>query len=84
MWTTPPCLALFHSPYFALTFHRFLDGETSPHMYHIYIYIFRRFLNGETSAKLLQEKKIRIWDGNSSREYLDSIGLTEREEGKLA
>jgi dihydrofolate reductase/thymidylate synthase len=41
------------------------------------------FLNGETSAKLLQDKKIRIWDGNSSREYLDSIGLTEREEGDL-
>ena len=31
----------------------------------------------------IQDKKIRIWDGNSSREYLDSIGLTEREEGDL-
>jgi dihydrofolate reductase/thymidylate synthase len=41
------------------------------------------FLNGETSAKLLQDKGIKIWDGNSSREYLDSIGLTEREEGDL-
>lgn len=41
------------------------------------------FLNGETSAKKLQDKKVRIWDGNSSREYLDSIGLTEREEGDL-
>jgi len=41
------------------------------------------FLNGETSAAKLQEKKIRIWDGNSSREYLDSIGLTDREEGDL-
>jgi dihydrofolate reductase/thymidylate synthase len=41
------------------------------------------FLNGETSAKKLQDKKIRIWDGNSSREFLDSIGLTEREEGDL-
>ena len=41
------------------------------------------FLNGETSAKKLQDKKIRIWDGNSSREYLDSIGLTQREEGDL-
>ena len=33
--------------------------------------------------KLLQEKNVRIWDGNGSREYLDSIGLTEREEGDL-
>ena len=41
------------------------------------------FLSGDTSAKTLQDKKIRIWDGNSSREYLDSIGLTEREEGDL-
>ena len=41
------------------------------------------FLNGETSAKKLQDKKIKIWDGNSSREFLDSIGLTEREEGDL-
>jgi len=41
------------------------------------------FLNGETSAAKLQEKKIKIWDGNSSREFLDSIGLTHREEGDL-
>ena len=41
------------------------------------------FLNGETSAKKLQDKKIKIWDGNSSRDYLDSIGLTDREEGDL-
>ncbi|KAL0891516.1 hypothetical protein Bca101_015499 [Brassica carinata] len=26
---------------------------------------------------------IYIWDGNASREYLDGIGLTEREEGDL-
>jgi len=37
------------------------------------------FLSGDTSAKTLQDKNIKIWDGNSSREYLDSIGLTERE-----
>ena len=41
------------------------------------------FLSGDTSAATLQEKGIKIWDGNSSREYLDSIGLTEREEGDL-
>lgn len=39
------------------------------------------FLRGETDAKVLQDKKVRIWDGNSSREYLDSIGLTENKEG---
>mmetsp|Transcript_4409 Transcript_4409/g.14161 ORF Transcript_4409/g.14161 Transcript_4409/m.14161 type:complete len:525 (+) Transcript_4409:78-1652(+) len=41
------------------------------------------FLSGDTSAKSLQDKGIKIWDGNSSRDYLDSIGLTEREVGDL-
>ncbi|XP_047316365.1 bifunctional dihydrofolate reductase-thymidylate synthase-like [Impatiens glandulifera] len=41
------------------------------------------FISGSTNAKVLQEKGIRIWDGNASRDYLDSIGLKEREEGDL-
>ncbi|XP_009612175.1 bifunctional dihydrofolate reductase-thymidylate synthase [Nicotiana tabacum] len=41
------------------------------------------FISGSTSAKVLQEKGIHIWDGNASREYLDSIGLKDREEGDL-
>jgi dihydrofolate reductase/thymidylate synthase len=41
------------------------------------------FVKGSTSAKELQDKNVKIWDGNSSREYLDSIGLTEREVGDL-
>jgi len=41
------------------------------------------FIRGSTSAKELQERNVRIWDGNSSREFLDSIGLAEREEGDL-
>lgn len=41
------------------------------------------FVSGTTNANLLKEKGIHIWDGNSSREYLDSIGLTDREEGDL-
>ncbi|XP_010467360.1 PREDICTED: bifunctional dihydrofolate reductase-thymidylate synthase 1-like [Camelina sativa] len=41
------------------------------------------FISGSTSAKVLQEKGIHIWDGNASREYLDGLGLKEREEGDL-
>lgn len=33
------------------------------------------FLRGSTNANELKSKNIHIWDGNSSREYLDSIGL---------
>jgi dihydrofolate reductase/thymidylate synthase len=41
------------------------------------------FVAGETNANKLADKNIHIWDGNGSREYLDSIGLTEREVGDL-
>jgi len=41
------------------------------------------FIKGSTSAKELQDKKIRIWDGNSTREFLDKRGLTHHEEGDL-
>ena len=33
------------------------------------------FLNGDTNNRNLKNKNVHIWDGNSSREYLDSIGL---------
>jgi len=41
------------------------------------------FIRGSTNAAELAEKKVMIWEGNSSREYLDSIGLTHREVGDL-
>ena len=33
------------------------------------------FIRGDTNADHLADKGVHIWDGNSSREYLDSIGL---------
>lgn len=39
------------------------------------------FLKGHTNANELKEQKVNIWNGNSSREYLDSIGLSHYSEG---
>lgn len=41
------------------------------------------FLRGETQTKLLEEKKINIWKGNTSREFLDKRGLTHLPEGDM-
>eukprot|EP00752_Nemacystus_decipiens_P001422 g1402.t1 len=41
------------------------------------------FVAGCTNANVLKDRGIHIWDGNGSREFLDGLGLTEREEGDL-
>ncbi|KAI8043471.1 thymidylate synthase [Drosophila gunungcola] len=41
------------------------------------------FVAGKTDAKLLQAKNVHIWDGNSTREFLDKLGHTERSVGDL-
>jgi thymidylate synthase len=41
------------------------------------------FLRGETNAKLLQAEDVRIWDGNSSRSFLDGRGLHHYAEGDI-
>lgn len=41
------------------------------------------FIAGCTDGKKLSEQGVKIWEGNGSREYLDSIGLTGRREGDL-
>lgn len=39
------------------------------------------FLRGDTDNKKLQDKKIHIWDGNTSKEFLDKNGLSHLREG---
>ena len=39
------------------------------------------FLRGDTDAKILQQKNVHIWDGNSSKEFLNKVGLSHLEEG---
>uniref|UniRef100_A0A7G3AZW7 Thymidylate synthase n=3 Tax=Lutzomyia longipalpis TaxID=7200 RepID=A0A7G3AZW7_LUTLO len=41
------------------------------------------FIRGSTDARELQQKGITIWNGNSTREYLDEMGFKDREEGDL-
>jgi len=41
------------------------------------------FVQGNTNANDLAAKDIHIWDGNGSREFLDSRGLEHREVGDL-
>lgn len=41
------------------------------------------FVAGNTNANDLAAKDIHIWDGNGSREFLDSRGLSHREVGDL-
>jgi thymidylate synthase len=41
------------------------------------------FISGSTSSLPLSEAGIKIWDGNGSREYLDSVGLSHRAVGDL-
>lgn len=41
------------------------------------------FIRGQTDNNLLNEKNVHIWDGNGSREFLDSRGLNNNEVNDL-
>mgnify|MGYP005993008417 CR=1 FL=1 len=41
------------------------------------------FISGNTSNQTLVDQNVHIWDGNSTREWFDSIGLPERSVGDL-
>lgn len=40
------------------------------------------FIRGDTNTKVLSDKGVKIWESNTSREFLDSMGL-EYEEGEM-
>jgi len=44
---------------------------------------FWMFLRGTTNTKWLEDKGIKIWQGNTSREFLDSRGMTAFPEGSM-
>lgn len=41
------------------------------------------FLRGDTDAKILQKDGVKIWDGNSTRSFLDNRGLYNYPDGVL-
>jgi len=41
------------------------------------------YLRGQTDNKILNKKNLHIWDGNTTREFLDSRGLTEYPVGDM-
>ncbi|KIM31396.1 hypothetical protein M408DRAFT_327620 [Serendipita vermifera MAFF 305830] len=41
------------------------------------------FIHGSTDAKLLSARGVKIWDGNGSKQFLESRGLGHRREGDL-
>ena len=41
------------------------------------------FLRGDTTTDYLKQNGVKIWNGNSSREYLDKVGLHDFAEGEV-
>ena len=41
------------------------------------------YIRGQTDNNILKDKKIHIWDGNTTREFLDTRGLTHLPEGDM-
>lgn len=41
------------------------------------------FIRGSTDGNELSSKGVKIWDANGSREFLDSLGFTDRQVGDL-
>jgi dihydrofolate reductase/thymidylate synthase len=37
------------------------------------------FLRGQTDSKILEDNKVNIWKGNTTKEFIDSVGLPYRE-----
>jgi len=37
------------------------------------------FLKGQTDSKILEDNKVNIWKGNTTKEFIDSVGLPYRE-----
>lgn len=41
------------------------------------------FISGSTNSNILKEKGVKIWEGNSSREFLDGRGLSHYDQGDI-
>jgi dihydrofolate reductase / thymidylate synthase len=41
------------------------------------------FLTGKTQSKILSDKGVKIWEDNTSREFLNKRGMSKHEEGEM-
>jgi dihydrofolate reductase/thymidylate synthase len=41
------------------------------------------FIRGDTNSKILEEKGVNIWKGNTNRDFLDANGFKDRKEGEM-
>ena len=41
------------------------------------------FIRGDTDSSILEDKKVNIWKGNTSREFLNSVGKNNRKVGVM-
>lgn len=41
------------------------------------------FIKGQTDSKILDKQGVKIWNANSSREFLDNLGFKERDVGDI-
>jgi thymidylate synthase len=41
------------------------------------------FIHGETDTRILEQKGVRIWSGNTSRSFLDNLGMYRRPEKQM-
>jgi thymidylate synthase len=41
------------------------------------------FIRGNTNTKILEEKGVKIWKDNTTRTFLDNVGLNHYQEGDM-
>lgn len=81
--TGEPCKAIFDAKIVYDTDKQFPFSTIRPAATRMAFEEFWFFLNGKTQTKELEEKGVKFWVGNTTREFLDSRGLHNLPEGDM-